>query len=1171
MKFKKLMLKAFGPFTDCDIDLENDGEADGLHVIYGPNEGGKSSTLRAISAMLFGIERSPQDNFIHDNPQLRVGAEISNAGESIAFLRKKGNRATLLSAKDGEVLDDNCLNSHLNGSTKEMFFQEHAIDHDQLLAGGKALMANKGDVGQSLFSAGHGVVNLQNLVDKLQTGADALYTARKKKEGIPALIKEYKDIKKDEKTVSISTSQWTKIDKEYRNAEGRSAEVSKQRKTLEQEKNRLEALERTIPLIINRAHLLETLEEFADFTPVAMDVRERRKDIEAKITNIEEAISKEQIDIDSTEKQIAKITIPDGLLDNSSSINEIHQRLGSYKDAKNDKIGLESEKLSIENLINELLNDIETGLRLEEAQRFKLKSAERSEISELSEQFVEVESALKNSNVQLKKLKTKRTINEKALAELETAKEIGLLKRELGNVTRKGDLQVKLKKDEAQLNTKKKQLLNDYKQLGFKLTEVEEVSSIKVPKSSNIKVFQTKFGELKGELGKESDNANRFEEEIGKLKEALQKSSIASEEFGKEDLASARQQRQTGWKAVLSSWLEGKEPDKFDPEYLNGLPLQAAYERDLNKADHIADKRFDNAEAIAKVDNSTQLLEAAKSNLASTNEKMESLEVEQDALQERWLSLWKETGVDADNPEAMLQWLSRLEMTNDKSRDLQDLQTDCEQQKVEVSTCTKRLLKAINELSSEDFGSDDLNELVTYSGELVENNERLQSERRRLENQLHEISEDETLQRENVREQEKALEQWESRWKTLIVKHGFKADETTKVVTGILEQSREIFAKESDLNDKLARIEQIGNANESFEKELTTLLELAAPDLVGISPIEASSKLHEIFEKAKSDRTEKKALQEVLTKNDITLKQEKAALSGFENSLEKLCQQQGCASSDELRIREGKSDEFRELKSKISNVEEKLISTGRGNLEEIIKAAEGSILEDVESDLIDIKGSFETSEIDKSEIDQEIGLRRSQLSEIDGSDNAAKLADEAEVLITRLQKQSAEYITLTIALKILNEEIESFRKENETPLLTRANELFPQLTQNSFAGLEISYEGDEPMLVGVRQNGRHVPPEGMSDGTRDQMFLALRLAALEIGIEGAEPLPFIVDDILIQFDDDRARATLRVLKEVSKKTQILFFTHQARHVELVNEIGGIPVYELPDREMISVG
>ena len=93
----------------------------------------------------------------------------------------------------------------------------------------------------------------------------------------------------------------------------------------------------------------------------------------------------------------------------------------------------------------------------------------------------------------------------------------------------------------------------------------------------------------------------------------------------------------------------------------------------------------------------------------------------------------------------------------------------------------------------------------------------------------------------------------------------------------------------------------------------------------------------------------------------------------------------------------------------------------------------------------------------------------------------------------------------------------------------------------------------------------------MSDGTRDQMFLALRLAALEIGIEGAEPLPFIVDDILIQFDDDRARATLRVLKEVSKKTQILFFTHQARHVELVNEIGGIPVYELPDREMISVG
>ena len=45
---------------------------------------------------------------------------------------------------------------------------------------------------------------------------------------------------------------------------------------------------------------------------------------------------------------------------------------------------------------------------------------------------------------------------------------------------------------------------------------------------------------------------------------------------------------------------------------------------------------------------------------------------------------------------------------------------------------------------------------------------------------------------------------------------------------------------------------------------------------------------------------------------------------------------------------------------------------------------------------------------------------------------------------------------------------------------------------------------------------------------------------------GNEPLPFIVDDIVIQFDDARAAASLNVLAEVSKKTQVIFFTHAPR-------------------------
>ena len=72
----------------------------------------------------------------------------------------------------------------------------------------------------------------------------------------------------------------------------------------------------------------------------------------------------------------------------------------------------------------------------------------------------------------------------------------------------------------------------------------------------------------------------------------------------------------------------------------------------------------------------------------------------------------------------------------------------------------------------------------------------------------------------------------------------------------------------------------------------------------------------------------------------------------------------------------------------------------------------------------------------------------------------------------------------------------------------------------------------------------------MSEGTRDQLFLALRLALIKEYLDTAEPLPFIADDLLVSFDDDRAGAALDILKRLSKNTQVLVFTHHGHLVEL---------------------
>ncbi len=57
---------------------------------------------------------------------------------------------------------------------------------------------------------------------------------------------------------------------------------------------------------------------------------------------------------------------------------------------------------------------------------------------------------------------------------------------------------------------------------------------------------------------------------------------------------------------------------------------------------------------------------------------------------------------------------------------------------------------------------------------------------------------------------------------------------------------------------------------------------------------------------------------------------------------------------------------------------------------------------------------------------------------------------------------------------------------------------------------------------------------GMSEGSRDQLYLALRLAALELQVEQGFAMPLIADDLFINFDDRRTAAGLRVLGELSR-------------------------------------
>ena len=154
-----------------------------------------------------------------------------------------------------------------------------------------------------------------------------------------------------------------------------------------------------------------------------------------------------------------------------------------------------------------------------------------------------------------------------------------------------------------------------------------------------------------------------------------------------------------------------------------------------------------------------------------------------------------------------------------------------------------------------------------------------------------------------------------------------------------------------------------------------------------------------------------------------------------------------------------------------------------------------------------------------------------------------------------LKQQTRHYAHVSLASKLLHKAIERYREKNKGPLLDRAGTLFKQLTLGRYAKLQpdVDKKGNATLFAISADDGATVPVDGLSDGTTDQLYLALRLAGIEAELAAREPMPLLLDDVCIRFDDKRAAATLEVLADLSARTQVIFFTHHSRLVSLAEK------------------
>jgi uncharacterized protein YhaN len=185
-----------------------------------------------------------------------------------------------------------------------------------------------------------------------------------------------------------------------------------------------------------------------------------------------------------------------------------------------------------------------------------------------------------------------------------------------------------------------------------------------------------------------------------------------------------------------------------------------------------------------------------------------------------------------------------------------------------------------------------------------------------------------------------------------------------------------------------------------------------------------------------------------------------------------------------------------------------------------------------------------------AELAAERATAHAEFKRLDAGPDAAIAAADAEQAKAEMATQAGAYVRKRAEIALLKWAIAKYRSEKQAPLLKRASAIFARLTLGRYIELLVDLESDKGRLAGLTRDHAVTPVEGMSEGTVDQLFLALRLAAVEEAVDSGARLPFLADDLFINYDDARSAAGFQVLAELARKTQVLFFTHHQHLVGL---------------------
>jgi uncharacterized protein YhaN len=1158
MKLEALDLIAYGPFT-----RQHFGFPSAFTIVFGLNEAGKTSALRAITDGLYGIPLQTSDDFIHPYRDLRIGLALSDGAHRLEFIRRKANVQSLRGLDDATAVEDSELERFLKGLSRADFETMFGISHERLVQGGREIAAGKGEVGQILFAAAAGLIGLQTTLDRLEQQAGELYAPRASSKSIHLKLRQIKEAASELRQKQVGVAVFEKNREALDDVAGRLAACDTGIEEARRESERLKRIQKALSTIAGRKLALAEWRELAGVPALDSEYSARLERAERDLDAANLAVRESELEMARSVEAAGALVVPGDLLAADDRVRRLYEQKSAVEKSKQDCIRRETDLAQSHRTIGKQVEMLKPGLSLEQAASLEPGVVVRKHVQELAALAPQLEAQQRSLEGALVSARSKVVDYDRGLTETPAPPDAAPLSRLINRARRELDFaKARQLRTDADVNEGK--LRAALAALPLWTGSGEDLEILQVPGPEAIEEMRAAF--------QASENAERAAREgLAQADKSLNEARterdavIAAHSVPTlDELRRARSVRELGWAAIQRIWRDAVTDAPEGREFLERIgadDLTSGYDDAVKQADGVADRMREAAEKVERVAMLDVQIAAWEERRKEASLRLEGVRTEGEGVRARWLESWSGAQLTPGSPAAMLNWLRKREAAMQFVAKLRELRTQLAEWEIQESGTASELRGLLAVFGGVEDANDaagmlDRAEQALGLSEAVANRRRtLESDRQAQAREIDRIERD-------LSELEKSRTEWNTNWDAALRQAGLDPGTSPAAAEAYLSAVLEIQTGLQAARELDTRIRKMHADAAAFEGEVGSLVESLDPELKRFAPEQAIVQLHQALASAKENL---KLLQrEETTKKAWEKKQKKAAGDAERASAEiaRLCREAGVDDPPSARAVCERVNRRRELEKRLTGFQEGLsMVCGAKTIEEFIVEAEAVDPDSVPGllDAIERRSSELRTEREALDIRRR-GLEAEALS-FESADGAA-IAQHISGLSGALSADVEEYVRLKTASVVLRKAIEQYRERNQGPVLEHAGRLFSAMTRSSFGGLRVESVEGKSILVGTRTDGRTVEVSGMSDGTCDQLYLALRIASLEHYFGSHAPVPFIVDDVLLSFDDERAAAALSLLNDLSAKTQIVFFTHHRHLAELAKRATEAAVVEI---------